>query len=192
MSKKGNSHLRLSSDSFNSFFWRILQQTKIFPLKNRLIKHISKIANQKLPKQIPPTSSQESPITPTTTQNPHISTPISFQDNPYTFEERHTRLSEPLEPVHRQAPLSEPTYNLYPTLQQDLNRVRYFSQNQTTLEVGRQIINPRRSRKFQTPRVHLSIPQSPTPDSSELSSSTLPDTPTLTSQQSISNILWTI
>ena len=54
-------------------------------------------------------------MTPTTTNNRQPSTRISFQDNPYTFEERHARLSEPLEPVHRQAPLSEATYNLYPT-----------------------------------------------------------------------------
>ena len=77
---------------------------------------------------------------------------------------------------------------MYPTLQQDLNRVRHISQKQITLEVNRQIIHPRRNRNFQTPRVHFSIPQSPKPTTSQLSSSTLPDTPTLTSQQSISNI----
>ena len=95
-----------------------------------MIRHISKIANQAPPKQSPPTSSQENPIIPTTIQNPQTSTRISFQDNPYTFEERHARLSEPLEPVHRQALLSEPTYKLYPTLQQDLNRIRHISQYQ--------------------------------------------------------------
>ena len=67
---------------------------------------------------------QENPTTPTSSQNPHSSTHISFQENPYTFEERHARLSEPLQPVLRQAHLSEPqyepTYNLYPHLQQDL------------------------------------------------------------------------
>ena len=57
-----------------------------------------------------------------------------FQDNPYTFEERHARLSEPLEPVQRQASLSEPTYNLYPTLPQELSRIRNLSQNQNTAE----------------------------------------------------------
>ena len=82
---------------------------KKFPYKNQLLKHIFKIANQLPTKQPPPTSSQESPVTPTTTQNPQMSTRISFQDNPYTFKERHARLSEPLEPVNRQAPLSEPT-----------------------------------------------------------------------------------
>ena len=100
----------------------------------------------------------------------------------------HDRLSEPLEPVNRQAPLSEPTYNLYPTLQKDLNRLRHISQNQNTLEINRQIIHPRRNRNFQTPRVHFNIPQSPTSTTSELSSTTLPDTPTLASQQSTSNI----
>ena len=72
-------------------------------------------------------------MTPTTTQNPQLSIRISFQDNPYTFEERRARLSEPLEPIGRHAPLSEPqygpTYNLYPTLQHDFNIVRHISQN---------------------------------------------------------------
>ena len=99
------------------------------------------------------------PPNPTTTQNPQTSTRISFQDNPYTFEERHARLSEPLEPVQRQAPLSEPTYNLYPTLPQELSRIRNISQNQNTVEISRQIIHPRRNRSFQTPRVHFDIPQ---------------------------------
>ena len=94
-------------------------------------------------------------------QNPQLSTRISFQDNPYTFEERHARLSEPLEPVQRQAPLSEPTCNLYPTLPQELSRIRNPSQNQNTVEINRQIIHPRRNRNFQTPRVHFDIPQSP-------------------------------
>ena len=139
-------------------------------------------------KQPPPTTSQESPITSTTTNNPQRSTRFSFQDNPYTFEGRHARLSEPLEPVHRQASSSEPTYNLYPTLQEEFNRVRHISQNQNTPEIHRQIIHPRRNRNFQTPRVHFNIPQSPTPTTSELSSSTLPETTTLLLQQSISNI----
>ena len=79
-------------------------------------------------------------------------------------------------------------YNLYPTLQQDLNRVRQISQNQNTSEINRQVIHPRRNRNFQTPRVHFNIPQSPTPTTSELSSSTLPETPTLLSQHSTSDI----
>ena len=156
--------------------------------KNFKFRKFSKIANKPPPNQPPPTTSQESPITPTTTNNPQTSTSIAFQDNPYTFQERHTRLSEPLEPVHRKASLSEPTYNLYPTLQQDLNRVRHISQNQYTPDIHRQIIQPRRNRNFQSPRVHFNIPQSPTPTTSELSSSTLPETPILLSQQSISNI----
>ena len=73
-------------------------------------------------------------------------------------------------------------------MQQDLNRVRHISQNQNTLEINRQIIHPRRNRKIQTPRVHFNIPQSQTPTTSELSSSTLTETPTFSSQQSISNI----
>ena len=121
-------------------------------------------------------------------QLPKTSSRINFQDNPYTFEERHARLSEPLEPVQRQASLSEPTYNLSPTLQQDVNRLMHISQNQNTVEVNRQIIHPRRNRKVQTSRVTFNIPQSPTPSISEVSSITLPDTPTLNSQQNTPNL----
>ena len=103
----------------------------------------SKIANQQSHSQSSQKSSQDKPTPPTTTQNPQTSTRISFQDNPYTFEERHARLSEPLEPVQRQAPLSEPTCNLYPTLPQELSRIRNLSQNQNTVEINRQIIHPR-------------------------------------------------
>ena len=116
------------------------------------------MANQQSHSQSSPTTSQENPTISTTTQNPQTSTRISFQDNPYTFEERHARLSEPLEPVQRQAPLSEPIYNLYPTLPQELIRIRNISQNQNTVEINRQIIHPRRNRNFQTPRVHFDIP----------------------------------
>ena len=73
-------------------------------------------------------------------------------------------------------------------MQQDHNRVRHTSQNQNTLVINRQIIHPRRNRNFQNPRIHFNIPQSPTPTTSELSSSTLLETPTFSSQQSISNI----
>ena len=118
----------------------------------------SKIANQQSHSQSSPTSSQENPTMPTTTQNPQTSTRISFQDNPYTFEERHARLTEPLEPVQRQAPLSEPTYNLYPTLLQELSRIRNISQNQNTVEINRQIIHQRRNRNFQTPEFILIYP----------------------------------
>ena len=78
----------------------------------------SKIAHQQPPHQSPPTTSQEPPTTLTNTQakNPQSSTRISFQYNPYTFEERHARLSESQEAVLRQASLSktqyEPVYNL--------------------------------------------------------------------------------
>ena len=158
------------------------------PTRKQINRTHFQFANQPPPKQSSPTSSQKNPIIPTTTQNPQTSTRIFFQDNPYTFEERHARLSEPLEPVQRQASLSEPTYNLYPTLPQDFNRIRHTSQNQNTVEVNRQIIYPRRNRSFQTPRVHFDIPQSPTPTTSEISCSTLPETPTLLSQHSTSNL----
>ena len=125
---------------------------------NEIDQKPSKIANQQSHSQSSPTSSQENPTPATTTQNPQTSTRISFQDNPYTFEERHARLSEPLEPVQRQAPLSEPTYNLYPTLPQELSRIRNLSQNQNTVEINRQIIHPRRNRNFQTPEFILIYP----------------------------------
>ena len=73
-------------------------------------------------------------------------------------------------------------------MQQDLNRIRHISQNQNTIEVKRQNIHPGRNRNFQTPRITFSIPQSSTPSSSETFSVTIPDTPTLTSQQSTPNI----
>ena len=161
---------------------------KFFTKKKKSIKKSSKIANQQSHSQSSPTTSQENPTPPTTTQNPQTSTRISFQDNPYTFEERHARLSEPLEPVQRQAPLSEPTYNLYPTLPQELSRIRNISQNQNTVEINRQIIHPRRNRNFQTPRVHFDIPQSPSPSTPENPISILPETPTLLSQRSTSSL----
>ena len=70
----------------------------------------SKICNQQPPHQSPPTTSQENPTTPKNIQNPQSSTRISIQDIPYTFDERHARLSETLEPVVRQASLSKPQY----------------------------------------------------------------------------------
>ena len=85
-------------------------------------------------------------------------------------------------------PQYEPTFNIYPSLQQDLNRVRHISRNQNTLEINRQIIHPRQNRNFQTPRVHFKILQSPTTNPLDLSSSTLPDNPPIASQQSTSNI----
>ena len=77
---------------------------------------------------------------------------------------------------------------MYPTLPQELSRIRNISQNQNTVEINRQIIHPRRNRSFQTPRVHFDIPQSPTPTSSENPNSTLPETPLLLSQRSTSSI----
>ena len=112
------------------------------------IGQVPKIANQQSQNQSSPTSSQENPAIATTTQNSQTSTRISFQENPYTFEERHARLSEPLEPVQRQAPRREPTYNLYTTLPQDLNRIRNVSQNQNTVGINRQIIHPQRNINF--------------------------------------------
>ena len=138
--------------------------------------------------------SQESLTTPTNSQtiNPQSSTRISFQDNPYTFEERLALSSEPLEPVIRQAPLSlpqyEPVYNKYPPLQQDFNRARHQNQNQNTLEINRQIIHPRRNRNLQTPRVQFNIPHSRIANPIDLSSSTIQSTHQTPPQQNTSNI----
>ena len=53
-----------------------------------------KIANQQSPHQSPPTTSKDPSKTPKNihTNNPQSSTRISFQDNPYTFEERHASI----------------------------------------------------------------------------------------------------
>ena len=77
---------------------------------------------------------------------------------------------------------------MYPTLPQELGRIRNFSQNQNTVEINRQITHPRRNRNFQTPRVHFDIPQSPLPSTPENPISILPETPTLLSQRSTSSL----
>ena len=157
MYKEGCSNLRISNSTFNIFHPRILQKTQNF-----------KINNHQPPHQSLPKTSQEPPITTVNTQipnNPQSSSRISYQDNPYTFEERHARLSEPLAPVIRQASLSEsqyePVYNIYPPLQQDLKRARHQCQNENTLEINRQIVHPRQNRNLQNPRVQFNIPHSP-------------------------------
>ena len=61
-------------------------------------------------------------------------------------------------------------------------------QNQNILEINRQIIHPRRSRKMQTPRVQFKIPQSPIANPLDLSSSTIQSTLLTASQQGTSNI----
>ena len=101
---------RISNDTFNPFHRTILQKNTKFLHEYINLQHFFKIANQQPPHQSPPITFQEPTTTPTNSQtiNPQSSTRISFQDNPYTFEERHARLSEPLEPVTRQASLSEP------------------------------------------------------------------------------------
>ena len=101
-------------------------------------------------------------------------------------------MSEPLEPVIRQAPLSEPeyepVYKIYSPHQQDLNRARHQSQNQNTLEINRQIIHPRQNRNLQTPRVQFNIPHSPIANPIDLSSSTIRSSPQTALQQNTSNI----
>ena len=82
----------------------------------------------------------------------------------------------------------EPTYNLYPTLPQELSRIRNLSQNQNTTEINRQIIHPRRNRNFQTPRVHFEIPQSPSHSTPKNPTNILPETPRLQSQRSTSSL----
>ena len=71
----------------------------------------------------------------------------------------------------------EPVYNLYPVLQHDLNRTRHSSQNQNTPTIKRQIIHPRRNGNFTTPRVHIKIPSSSTPNTLDLFSKTIQSNP---------------
>ena len=56
------------------------------------------------------------------TNQPQSSTRISFVENPYTFEERHASLSEPLIPAIRQAPLSEPQTSQHLTSHPHFNK----------------------------------------------------------------------
>ena len=96
---------------------------------------------------------------------PQSSTRISSQEKPYFYEERQASLSERLIPAIRQASLSEsqkePKYNIYPLLQQDLNRTKQPSRSQNlTSIIERQIIHPRRNRNFATPRIHFNISSS--------------------------------
>ena len=120
MYKKGIHHIRISHYSLIFFSLKNTGTNVNSHHKKLHSKKVSKIANQQPPHQSPPTTSQANPTTPTSIQNPHSYTRLSFQENPYTFEERHARLSEPLEPVVRQAPLSkpqyEPAYKIYPHL----------------------------------------------------------------------------
>ena len=129
---------------------------------------------------------------PTPINNPQSSTRKFFQDNPYIFEERHARLSEPLEPVIRQASLSEPqyepVYNIYPPLQQDLNRARHQIQYQNTIKISRQNIHPRQNRNLQNAIDQFNIPHSPTTNPINLSSSTIQSTPQTPSQTNTTNI----
>ena len=146
------------------------------------------------PHHSPRKPSQDPPRTPTNiqTNNPRSSTRISFQESPYAIEERQARLSEPLEPVIRQASLSEPhyepVYNIYPPLQQDLNRPRHQSQKRNTRKINGQIVHPRRKRNLQNTRVQFSIPHSPTTNPINFSSSTNQSTPQTPIQQNTSNI----
>ena len=77
---------------------------------------------------------------------------------------------------------------MYPTLPQELSRIRNLNQNQNTVEINRQIIHPRRNRNFQTPRVHFDITQSPSQSTPENPIGILPETPTLLSQPSTSSL----
>ena len=102
-------------------------------------------------------------------------TRISFQKNPYTFEERLASLSETLISAIRHATLSglkyEPTYKIYPSLKQDLSRTGHPSQNQNQTSTIQRKKNPI------SPRVHFNIPSSPSPSPLDLSSDTIRSTP---------------
>ena len=167
------SHIYQNHDQFLlNYYTKLITSNK--KKKEKIEKIVEEITEEK------PTKTQAN--------NPQSSTRIYFQDNPYTFEERHARLSEPLEPVLRQAaslsePQYEPVYNIYPTLQQDLNTAKHQNQNQNTLEINRKIIHPRRNRNLQTPRVQFNIPHSTITNPIDLSSSTIQSTPQTPTQQ---------
>ena len=96
-------------------FQHLFSRTELFLLFKKFLKILlslimtickcikKAIIIQQTPHQFPPTTSQEPPTTATNSQtnNAQSSTRIFFQDNPYTFEEKRARLSEPLEPVVR-------------------------------------------------------------------------------------------
>ena len=121
------------------------------------------------------------PTTPTSSQTsqPQSSTRISYAENPYTFEERHASLSEPLEPAIRQAPLSEPQYgptnNIYPPLQQ--TKIFESKLKFNRYKMNRQIIHPRRNRHLITPRVQFNIASSPSTTPLDFSYNTIQSTP---------------
>ena len=186
--KKGNKSFCISNNTFN-YFLDYLKKIIIninFLHSKKFIKEPLKIATQPPTQKSPSaTTFQDFPTAQTTSQtnHPQSSTRISFHENPYTFEETHSLLSESLEPVDRNAPLSEPqyepTYNIYPSLEQGLNRTRHASQNQNTPTINRQIIHPRRNRNFTTPRVHFSIPSSSITNPLDLSNSSVQSAPNL-------------
>ena len=111
MHKKGIDNFRISNNTFNYFQRRILQSTYNFFI-NKKYKEPFKIPNQPSQQFPPATTSQESPASPTNiqTNDPQSSTRSTFQENPFTFDERHSLLSELLEPVVRHSPLNEPQY----------------------------------------------------------------------------------
>ena len=101
-----------------------------------------------------------------------------FQEKPTHLKKNTVFLSETLIRIVRHAPLSEPTYKIYPSLQQDLGRTKHPSQNQNqTSTIYKQIIHHRRNRNFTTPIVHFKISSSPSLNPLDLSSSTIQSTP---------------
>ena len=91
---------------------------------------------------------------------------ISSVEKPYTFEKRHASLSEPMIPVISHAtlskPLYEPSFNIYLSIQEDLNRTRNLSQNQNlTTTTNRQLIHLRPNKSLTSTRVQFKILSSP-------------------------------
>ena len=80
-------------------------------------------------------------------------------------------------PLTLSEPHFEPTHNIYPSLQQIINRTIHPSQNQNTSTINRKIVHPGRNRNFTTPRDHFNKPSSPTPNPLDLSSSTIQSNP---------------
>ena len=96
MYEKDNNNLGIGNNTSNLFSRRLLYSLKIFFIGKKIKEHF-KNANQQPTQQFPPTTtSQESPTTSTSSQtnHPQSSTRISFQENLYTIEERHSLLSE--------------------------------------------------------------------------------------------------
>ena len=163
MYKKGYKIFALATILLVFFIKKYFNQHKISSLI-KILKNFSKLlVNQQPTQQSPPTrhprnlQQHQHPVRQITLNHQHV-----FHFNKTHIHLRNSLLSEPSEPVVCHAPLSEPQYepiyNIYPSLQHELNRTRHPIQNQSASAIDRQVIHPRRNRNFKTPRVHFNIP----------------------------------